>query len=654
MNLINNFFKFKRYKIRRNRKSIIEPEEILPDVKIKDLDDSENNYSKIELPITKRINFLLFLGILIIFSILFIRIFYLQIIKMSEFEAMARNNGLRIYYTLAPRGIIYDRFGVKLVDNIPSFDLFIIPADLPKAQKERDSLISLVAEITGINFFEIKQKLEANKYNIFTPILIKENLNTDLALYIETQLIKMPGVYLEKNAKRVYGYSPFLSHVIGYIGRVSKEDLKNNQNLINTDFIGKMGIEFSFDKYLRGINGKLKFELNSKGEIVSRQLISEPVVGNNIELTIDAELQKKAYEVLNSSLKNIPNNFGGAVVALNPKTGEILAAVSIPSFDNNKFSFGLSSEEYKRLIENPLKPFFNRVISGEYPPGSTIKPFIALAALEENVIEPNQKIYAEEAIYIKNQYNPNIVYKFSDWKKHGWIDMFDAIAESSNVYFYTVGGGFGDIKGLGIENIKKYLSLFNFGNKLNIDIVGERSGFLPDKKWKRETKNEDWFLGDTYNISIGQGGLLVTPLQLAVASAVIANGGRVVQPFIVKKIFDNNKNTIKEFNTIILRENFLKDINIQVVKKAMRKTVTSGTAKLLNSLPMKAAGKTGTAQFGQEGRTHAWFTAFAPYDNPDIVLVVLSEGGGEGFSSAVPVANEILWWYYENRIKKSL
>lgn len=654
MNLINNFFKFKRYKIRRNRKSIIEPEEILPDVKIKDLDDSENNYSKIELPITKRINFLLFLGILIIFSILFIRIFYLQIIKRSEFEAMAGNNGLRIYYTLAPRGIIYDRFGVKLVDNIPSFDLFIIPADLPKAQKERDSLISLVAEITGINFFEIKQKLEANKYNIFTPILIKENLNIDLALYIETQLIKMPGVYLEKNAKRVYRYSPFLSHVIGYIGRVSKEDLKNNQNLINTDFIGKMGIEFSFDKYLRGINGNLKFELNSKGEIVLRQLISEPVVGNNIELTIDAELQKKAYEVLNSSLKNIPNNFGGAVVALNPKTGEILAAVSIPSFDNNKFSFGLSSEEYKRLIENPLKPFFNRVISGEYPPGSTIKPFIALAALEENVIEPNQKIYAEEAIYIKNQYNPNIVYKFSDWKKHGWIDMFDAIAESSNVYFYTVGGGFGDIKGLGIENIKKYLSLFNFGNKLNIDIVGERSGFLPDKKWKRETKNEDWFLGDTYNISIGQGGLLVTPLQLAVASAVIANGGRVVQPFIVKKIFDNNKNTIKEFNTIILRENFLKDINIQVVKKAMRKTVTSGTAKLLNSLPMKAAGKTGTAQFGQEGRTHAWFTAFAPYDNPDIVLVVLSEGGGEGFSSAVPVANEILWWYYENRIKKSL
>lgn len=650
MKIFKNLSRSKEYKIKRNFKSSIEPEEIFSDAKV----DNLNKYEKIELPITRKANFIIFFSILVLFSILLARLFYLQIFESHKFEVLAKRNKTRVYYNLAPRGIIYDRFGKKLVDNIPSFDVVIMPVDLPRDFQKRNLLIKKLSKIIKLDVSEIKKKLNLNKFSIFDPILIKKDIDTKSMLYLESHLAEFPGVRLKKNAKRFYKFSPYLSHIIGYVNKVDKKDLVNNKNLIITDFIGKIGIELSFDKYLRGENGKVEFDVNSKKELTGKKIINKPVEGDSIEITIDAELQKTIYQIISNFLKNnVPNNFGAAVIAVEPKTGEILSTVSFPSFDNNKFSSFLSLKEYNSIIKNPLKPMFNRAIQGEYPPGSTIKPFIAMAALNENVITPNRKIDdTKGAIYIKNKYDPNIVYKYSDWKAHGFVNLYDAIALSCNVYFYTVGGGYGDIKGLGIGRIKKYLSLFNFGSKLGIDIIGEKDGFLPDPQWKKKNKKEKWFLGDTYNVSIGQGGLLVTPIQMAMALSFIANEGKLFKPLLVKKILKNNK-VIKVFKPILLRKNFIKNENIKIVKEAMRKTVISGTAKLLNNLPFKAAGKTGTAQYGEKGRTHAWFIGFAPFENPKIALVVLVEGGGEGYAVATPIAKEILQWYWKNRIKSN-
>ena len=348
-------------------------------------------------------------------------------------------------------------------------------------------------------------------------------------------------------------------------------------------------------------------------------------------------------------------------MALDPNTGGVLALVSLPTFDNNLFNKGTDPEILEKILTDPLKPLFNRVISGQYPVGSTIKPLIAIAALQEKIISPFKKINCQGKIVVPHKYNPEIVYEYRDWTVHGPTDLKKAIAESCNVYFYTIGGGYGDQEGLGPTRIKKYLKLFGWGQKTKIDLVGETQGFLPDPEWKKSYfKNpidKIWRDGDTYNLSIGQGYISISPLQVALAFSAIANGGTLYKPQIVQKIIEGSIDSpkiVKEFKPEILRQNFIDPKNLQIVREGMRWAVTGfnsphASATLLNDLPVKVAAKTGTAEVWKKGERfyHTWITVFAPYEKPEIVLTIMMEDvKGLSQLTVLPVAKEILSWYF--------
>ncbi len=404
---------------------------------------------------------------------------------------------------------------------------------------------------------------------------------------------------------------------------------------------------------MRGQPNKIAILVDSDNKILNTVIAKESRSGNNLTISIDSDLQKLLTDVLKNKITET-NSSGAAAVVLDTRSGEILALVSLPSFDNNVFTNNLSGKNYQTIIKNQNWSEFNRAIGGIYPSGSTIKPFIAAAALEENIISPETKIDDTLGyIQIPNQYNPDIIYTYRDWKAHGWVDLRKAIAWSANVYFYQIGGGYKNIQGLGIERIKKYLNIFGFGSLLGIDLPGESEGLTPDPIWKKTNKNEDWYTGDTYNVSIGQGDVLVTPLQMAAAIAAIANDGTLWQPKIVSKITDSDGKIVKEFKPKIIRDNIMDKNNLQIVREGMREAVTEGSAYFLKDLPIKVAGKTGTAQVTNTfKKTNAWFTGFAPYDNPSITLAIVIEGAGEGSTAAVPVAKEVFQWYYNKNYDK--
>ncbi|MDD3679028.1 MAG: penicillin-binding transpeptidase domain-containing protein, partial [Patescibacteria group bacterium] len=367
-----------------------------------------------------------------------------------------------------------------------------------------------------------------------------------------------------------------------------------------------------------------------------------PILGDNLMLSIDFKLQKKLTEELTKQMEKAKVEKASAV-AVNPQNGEILAVVSLPTYNNNLFSKGISEKDYQKLLDNKNFPLVNRVVTGEYPSGSTIKPFLAAAALDKGTITEKTTVNSTGGIKIGQ-------WEFPDWKKggHGTTNVVKAIAESVNTFFYAIGGGYEKITGLGPEIMKKYLEKFGFGKSIEIDIDGVASGHLPDPEWKESFKNEPWYLGDTYNMSIGQGDVLVTPLQLVNALSVIANGGTMYKLQLAKAVLDTNGKVKSEIEKEIIKKDFLKKEAISITRKGMRQTVVAGSARSLANLPVAVAGKTGTAQFGpQNSRKHAWFTAFAPYEKPTIALVVLVEGAGEGSEYAVPVARETLKWYFK-------
>lgn len=590
--------------------------------------------------------------IFFVFLIILGRLFYLQIILGDTLRSAAEENRYRIYTTTAPRGVIYDRNNNLLVKNIPAFDVVVVPADLPKKEEELKRIWSNLELIIGLSSNEQENLFKEIDYKSSQPLLVKKNISQDQALILEAKLSEFPGIRIEKNPIREYLFAKDFSHILGYISKVSKEDLEKNQDYQLTDFIGKEGLEKTYENKLRGENGKEQVEVDSRGNIVKVVASQKPKVGQNLVLTIDRDLQIKAREFLEQGIKSAKAK-KGVVIILNPTNGEILSLVSTPSFDNNIFSQGLN-EDYNLLMSNPDQPLYNRAISGLYPPGSTIKPVVAAAGLQEGVITPKTAIMDAGSIDVPHKYNPNIVYHFVGWNKSGLglVDLFSALALSSDIYFYYVGGGYKDFQGLGIEKLLKYYKEFGLGEKLGIDLPDEKSGIIPTPAWKKETKHEEWYLGDTYHISIGQGDLLVTPLQVAMWTAFFASDGKLFRPFIVKKIIDNNGDVVQENKAEVIREGFIKKEYIEFVKRGMRETVLSGSAKSLSSLP-NVAGKTGTAQHGGSDKTHAWFTGFAPYDHPEVVILVLVEDGGEGSSVAVPIAGKILDWYFNNLKIKS-
>ncbi len=627
---------FKNLRLKKN-KSEIEPEEILLDRKLA---------IKLETPLGNNGFLIIFAISILILGLFWGRVFWLQIKNGDYYASRSNKNNIRFYYGRSPRGIIYDINNKIITSNIPDFNLLIIPAYLPKQSDELNEWVNQLAKILKKDNSEIEDFIKNLNKNSTEPVFFVSYLDRETLISLETNLTALSAIFINEETRRDYGDGGYFSHIAGYIGKVSSDDIKADSYYGMLDFIGKDGLEAQYEKELRGDHGKIAVLVNSENTILKTLIAKEAVPGNNLILSIDGDLQKLLTNALNDKIIQT-NSTGAAAVILNVKSGEIISLVSLPNFN-------LSVKTYGEIIKNKNKPFFNRAISGTYPAGSTIKPFVASAALAENIIDPNSKIDDTLGyIKIENQYDPNIVYTYRDWKAHGFVDMRRAIAVSANVYFYIVGGGYKNFKGLGIDLIKKYLNTFGFGSDLGIDLPGEAPGLIPDPLWKKSAKNEGWFTGDTYNVSIGQGDVLVTPLQMASAVAAIANNGTLWKPKIVSRITGPDGQIIKEFGPEIIRNNFIDTGNIQVIREGMRGAVTEGSAYLLNDLAIKVAGKTGTAQVTNTFRkTNAWFAGFAPYDNPEIALAIIVEGAGEGSTAAVPVAKEVFEWYYNRNYDK--
>jgi len=641
---MNRFLKNK--KINLKDKIDIEPQEILLDAlsqkKEKELGLSEK---KIEIPLPKKTILAFYTVFFILFCLLFGKTFFLQVLEAKKFSQLSQDNRLRIYLSRPVRGVIYDSSGEQLVFNEPSFDLVLNIKDLPLLGSEKDKIFRQISEFLGRDFNDLKREIENAKEG---KVLISENLSHQTLLLLEIKIAQkeLPGFQIEENPIRNYKDGKIFSQLIGYIGKINEAEYKNLQNYSNTDYIGKSGLEKSYEEILRGKPGITKIEKDVLGNKRTEFKISDPESGKSLVLWLDNPLQRKIETELFSILQQIGAK-KAAAVALDPKTGGVLSLVSLPSFDNNLFRKGANPEVVNALLHDSLEPLFNRVISGKYLTGSTIKPLIASAVLEEKIISPEKRINDNLGyIEVPHQYDPEIIYYYRDWTVHGWTDLRKAIAQSCNVYFYTVGGGYGDQAGLGPTRIKKYLELFGWNQKTGIDLPGEAEGFIPDKEWKKRTLSENWWDGDTYYLSIGQQYLQITPLEVAVSFAAIANGGKLLQPQVAKEIVDKEKNVIEEIKPKIIRENFINPDNLQIVREGMRQAVTAGSATgFLDYLPVTAAAKTGTAELGGD-RYHNWVTVFAPYDDPQIVLTIVLEDVKGVQAAALPAAKGILEWYF--------
>ncbi|MCX6765970.1 MAG: penicillin-binding protein 2, partial [Candidatus Moranbacteria bacterium] len=502
----------------------------LQGVEIEDylLTATEKEAARMEKPFTRKQFSVFWWCIVATLLVLGARTFYLSVVKGSYYQEIAKGNRIRAIVIKSPRGKIMDRSGQILVNNIPSIDAVIVPFDLPRDDLKIKEMASGLSDIIKINEGEIRAKLESVDPVSLTPILLKERLAQEEALILLERGREFPGVVMEKTAVRDYVDGLIFSHILGYEGKIEKEELENNSGYLLTDYIGKQGIEKSYENQLRGVNGAFQAEVDSAGSIKREIGIINPKPGNDLVLGIDAGLQKKIFDGLNAILEKTRTSTAAAV-ALNPKNGEVLALVSLPSFDNNLFTQGMSSDEYVKLANDPDKPFFNRAISGAYPPGSVIKPIYAAAGMTEGIINPSSAVNCTGSISVGT-------YRFGDWKTHGHTDVRKAIAESCDVFFYSVGGGYGDISGLGIERMKKYANIFGLGAAAGIDIPGEVDGFFPDEQWKLNKLGEKWYTGNSYHAAIGQGFITVTPLQIANYVAAIANGGKLYRPYLVSQI----------------------------------------------------------------------------------------------------------------------
>ena len=439
-------------------------------------------------------SFLIFYGIaFLVVAVLLIQLWSLQIIKGAHFRFLAEGNRIRTKITPAPRGIIYAKNGQALVSNIPSFILEVIPQDLPTDEEEYNNLFKKVSQWSEIPYAEISEKIKTASAE---PSILAENIEREKALILKEKLSEVSGISVEERVTRRYLVDSSFSHILGYVGKITKEEYKDlkDRDYTMLDLVGKTGLESFYQEELKGENGKKQVEVDAMGKVSRILAQSDPQPGNNLILTLDVQLQQKMSEVLKNALEST-NSPGGAVVAIDPQTGGILGMVSLPTYDNNIFTTQPSeilSQEFQKLVSDPQKPLFDRAISGIYPPGSTIKMLVAAAGLQENVIDVNTYLFAPEAILIPNKYDPSIVYRFPDWKPggHGYVNVISAIAKSCDVFFYAVGGGYEQISGLGIDQLYQYFRKFGLGEKTGIDLVSESAGLAPNPEWKLKAKKE--------------------------------------------------------------------------------------------------------------------------------------------------------------------
>jgi penicillin-binding protein 2 len=581
----------------------------------------------------------LFLKTLLLIAVaaLIARSFYLQIVHGNDLHLQAEDNRVSFVPRLAPRGVIYDIQGRQMVENIASTDVVLDPLVMPSEEHEA-SLVDGLTKHLDMKPNEIQEALSQARRKTRVVILDKA-LEHDLVIKLEGALHELPGVRLVSSSVRNYLYPYSMSHVLGYTGLVSEDELEGNEYLIMNDTTGKAGVEKWYDEALRGRSGASYIEVNAAGQPQKELRVDDPIPGNDLQLTVDAQLQDFIFNLL------AENETIGSVIALDPQSGAVRALVSYPSYDPNAFSQPGELNKSSEFFEDSRQPLFNRSIGGTYPPGSTIKPLIAAVGLQEEIITKNTSVLSTGGISIG-------IWSFPDWKAggHGQTNVIKAIAESVNTFFYLLSGGDEGTKGLGVEKITKYLGYFSWGKETGIDLPNEASGLLPSPRWKEETKNERWYIGDTYHLGIGQGDVLVTPLQVAVGTAAIANGSMVYQPYVVSE--GSNQTRRDSSKSVKGTKLPIKKSHIRTVQEGMRQAVLAGSARRLSKLPLAVAGKTGTAQFGEEeDDTHAWFTSYGPVENAELVVTVLLEKGGKGDVNAVPIAQEVWQWWYEHKDK---
>jgi penicillin-binding protein 2 len=573
--------------------------------------------------------------------VLVLRLFYLQVVKGQEFRRLSLNNSIRLQSIDAPRGFVFDRHGTLLVDNRPSFDLYISLKDA----RPLDETLKRLAPHTGMPLDVLSVKVEAVRgVQAFKPVLIERDIGRDALAMVESHRYDLPGIDVQIRRLRNYIFPNFAAHLLGYIGEVNATELKRRENaeLRMGDQIGKFGVEKSMERYLRGERGGRQVEVNANGQIVRVLHTVHARSGHNIYLTIDRAVQKRAEELLVGE--------AGAVVAVDPANGEILALASSPSFDQNDFITGLSIEKWRALIENPDRPLNNKAIQGEYPPASTYKIITAMAGLQEGVITPDETIFCPGHYRFGNR-------TYRCWRRggHGPVNLVQAVAQSCDVYFYQVG------QRLGIDRLAFYASSAGLGKRTGIALDHESRGLVPTAAWKKKTKGVAWQEGETLSVAIGQGFNLATPLQMAMFTAAVANGGNRYQPRLVKQIAIPDAATSGERPPQLVGRLPVSDLNLGLVKQGMWEVVQGerGTARIARLKQIEISGKTGTAQVvsldtiekGAEGqderrfKDHAWFIAYAPSVEPRIAIAVIVEHGEHGSSAAAPIARELVRTY---------
>jgi penicillin-binding protein 2 len=604
-----------------------------------------------------RLRLVLSLGfVLVLLLILLGRFFYLQVVRQSDFHTMAETNRIKPMPIPPNRGQILDRNGVVLARNYSGYTLEIAPSKVANVEATINELAQMV-NITAKDR-RIFKKLLAESHD-FVSLPIRSRLSDEEAARFAAQQYRFPGVEIKARLFREYPFREAASHLIGYIGRINEQDMQNlesndlDANYLGTDYIGKGGIEQSYEKELHGTTGFEQIEVDAGGRGVRLLSRTSPTSGNNLILTLDAKLQDIAEQAF--------GQYRGALVAIDPNNGEVLAFVSKPGYDPNLFIDGIDTETWDELSNSPDVPLNNRILRGQYPPGSTIKPFMALAGLHYGTRAPEQTIHDPGYYMLQGS-----SHHYRDWAAggHGSVDMFKSIVVSCDTYYYGLANE------LGIDNMHAFLSQFGFGDKSNIDLDGELPGLYPSQEWKQTRYHQKWYAGDTISAGIGQGYVLVTPMQLAYAVATLANDGVAYRPHLLQQLQPNGKPAQPVPMAQPAFDLHLDPDDIALVKRAMvAVTKPGGTAAMAGyGAPYSLAGKTGTAQViavkqnekyiesqvSEHNRDHAWFIAFAPADKPKIALAVLVENGGHGGVTAAPIARKVFDYYLLNKVPKPL
>lgn len=633
-------FQTRSFRVRPSS-SEIEFQDVLLDTLTRKNEDGGFEDRVLEPPLSRTLSRGLLWSFCVITLLFLIALFDIQVLGHSAFSAMAQKNSIRRLPMLSDRGIIYDKDMRQLAFNEPSFDLLCDRRDLPREQRERKEELERIGLLLGVPYEEIVSRFNASEQ---AEVLVQENLSHAQLVTLTTSEKLIRGCRTQENTARVYAKPLLLSHLLGYTAKISPQELSQHPEYYTQDQIGKNGLEKEYEELLRGSPGAFVERRNAQG-VVTERFVEEPErQGSHLVLWTDTELEEQMMKALERVFQQTGAS-RGAVVALQPKTGGVLGLVSVPGFDTNALSKGVTQKEWGKLAANPAYPLFNRAIGGVgFPTGSVIKPIMGVAALEKGVIDERTTLYSPLELCVKNIYGgPDTC--FRDWTFHGMTDIRRAIAESVNTFFYMIGGGFEKFKGLGATTIKAYLERFGWGKQTGIDLPGEGEGRLPDI-------TKTWRLGDTYHLSIGQGSLSATPLQIANAFVAIANGGTLFEPRVVKAILNPDKTVDRVIEPTARARSIADQGSLSVIREGMRQTVTAGSATgWLDSLSVSVAAKTGTAQTGRvdaagKDYLYSWTVSFAPYENPEIVLVALVENIHEGQVASLPITKDVLSWYF--------